>query len=234
MNEYMKTNLSAFILAIGIAVSGLAIGFGLYSLKTFEYVSVKGLAEKVVKSNDAVWQIRFSAAGDDLNSVYQQITQSQNKVKDFLKHQGFQDSEMELMTVDITDNQAQSYNNKVGKRYSSNGGVMLHTGSVDQVIAAQQKVSQLVQQGVVLTQSQANYYFTKLNDIKLEMLNEATKNAQNSAEAFAVRAHNDLGKIHNASQGLFTITDVSPQTYGPNVSVMKNVRVVTTVEYFLK
>ncbi|MFX8601130.1 hypothetical protein ABTL95_19640, partial [Acinetobacter baumannii] len=91
-------------------------------------------------------------------------------------------------------------------------------------IAAQQKVSQLVQQGIVLSQSQISYYFTQLNDIKPAMLTDATDNAKIAAELFAKNSHNTLGKIRNASQGMFTIEDISQQDYRANSSVMKNVR----------
>jgi len=232
----MKDIFSALILAVGIAIAGIALACSIYAFKNFDhYVSVKGLAEQVVKSNDAVWQIKVSAADDQLSNVYTQITNAQNKITAFLKDQGFQLEEIQLMTVDVTDNAAQAYSgNKNAKRYAANAGVVLHTGRIDLLSAAQQKINQLVQAGIVLTQSQTAYYFTKLNDIKPTMLDSATANAKKAAELFAHNSGNNLGKIRTASQGLFTIEDLAQQGYGANSSVMKNVRVVTTVEYFLR
>jgi hypothetical protein len=234
----MKDSFSAFLLALGIAIAGIAIAFSISSFKNFDhYVSVKGLAEKTVKSNDAIWQIRLNVADDDLSAVYKQVNDAQMKITNFLTLQGFKPAEIQLMSIDITDNAAQAYSgagNKNVKRYSANSGVILHSALVDNVVTAQQKIGQLVQNGIVLSQSQVSYYFTQLNDVKPAMLDEATANAKKSAESFAHNANNALGKIRTASQGLVTIEDLAKENYGQNSSVMKNIRLVTSVEYFLQ
>ncbi len=231
----MKNIIAAFLLSLGIAIAGSSIAYAIYAFKNFDhYVSVKGLAERTVKADDAIWQVRVNVVDNNLNAVYQQITNAQQKISAFLQQQGFKADEIQLLPIDVVDREAQPDNNKNTQRYSAMGGVLLHTTAVDKVVALQEKLSTLLQEGVVVSQAQASYYFTHLNDIKPGMLVDATANARKAAELFAQNSQNHLGKMRNASQGMFIIEDVAQQDYRANSSLMKNIRVVTSVEYFLQ
>lgn len=232
----IKSNLIAGLLvAIGIAFAGLFLSHALIKSRQYDrYVDVKGLAERNVKANQAIWQISFNNADDDLATLYKGIADSQNKIKDFLLTQGFQANDLEVQPVSVVDNQSYGYSssNSQNKRYSANGGIIVNTAQVDKVQSVMQLTGSLVQQGVVVTNSNVNYVYNNLNDIKPEMLNEATMNAKLAAESFASNSHSQLGSIRSASQGLFTITDASGQ--GSGTSIMKKVRIVTSVEYYLQ
>lgn len=230
-----KSTIPAFLIAVGIASAGYSIGSAISHHQDFNrYVAVKGLAEKTVKSDKAVWQLNFSVADDELANAYQTFAKAQGIVKDFLQKQGFKEEELELQPVSVTDNEANSYssNTKI-KRYSANGGINLTTEQIDKVREAVQKTGALVQQGVIINNSFVRYMYTDLNSIKPGLLDEATANAKAAAESFARNAHSQLGSIRQASQGLFTINDIS-ESGSSGTDVMKKVRVVTSVEYFLK
>jgi len=231
-----KHTIPAFFISAGIAFAGYSVGHAISQNQNFNrYVSVKGLAERVVKSDRAVWQLNFGYVDDDLNNAYQGLAKAQTAVKDFLQKQGFTASDVELQPVAIIDNDANTYNSNVkGKRYMANTGVTLTTNQVDKVKEAVQQTGRLVEQGVLVNSSQVHYLYTDLNSIKPGLLDEATTNAKAAAESFARNAHSQLGSIRQASQGLFSISDTSDPSSTLGTDVMKKVRVVTSVDYFLK
>ena len=110
--------------------------------------------------------------------------------------------------------------------------VTVCTDKVDEIIRLQSEQGALLQQGIATTSGweyPTVYTFTKLNDIKPSMIETATKNARETAEKFAADSDSRLGKIKRATQGQFSITDRDS-----NTPYMKNVRVVTSVDYYLK
>lgn len=230
----IKNIFPALLLACGIAFAGFFIGNALADLKTADrHVSVKGLAERVVKSDKAIWLLQFNYSSDDLKDLYKGIALSQQTIKGFLLKKGFVATEIEMQPVAVVDNQSNSYSsNEKAKRFIATAGITLTSSKVDAVREAVQATGELVQEGVVLNLSSVQYLFTQLNAIKPAMLNEATTNATLAAESFAKNAHSRLGAIRSASQGLFIIEDASGGNAG--TAVMKQVRIVTTMDYFLK
>ena len=225
----------ALLLAAGIALGGYFVGHALSMRQLFyRYVSVKGLAEKIVQADEADWQVSFSYAADNLANVYQKIAKSQATLKDFLRKKGFAEDEIEVKPVEITDNQSTGYNQNVkAKRYNGNESIIVHSNNVDLVKNTIQNIGDLVKRGVIINNTTVQYHFTQLNTIKPAMLTLATDNAEQAAKIFAQISHSKLGGIKRASQGLFTIQSARGNTYDES-SIMKKVRVVTTVEYFLR
>lgn len=226
---------AALLLSIGVAGSGFFIANGLViSRSPQRFVEVKGLAEKTVKSDEAIWTLSFKLVGNDLPSLYQAIDDADAKTRQFLKAQGFEANEIAVNPVMVTDNQSNSYNqNQDIPRFSADAGLTVSTTKVDTVLGAVQKTGALVQQGIVMTNSNALFRFSQLNQIKPQMLDEATANAQTAAESFARNAHAKLGKIRQAHQGLFTIMDAN-SSYDTGNAIMKKVRIVTTIEFELE
>ena len=225
--------LSAFILSVGVAFSGYFIGHGFYLARTSQSVEVKGLAEEIVKSNAATWSLSIKLVNDDLPTLYEGISKTQLEAKRFLIGQGFQEGDIILNAVSVIDNQSINYNqNQNMPRFSADVGITLNTNQVDHVAEVMQKTGDLVKQGMVVTSSNTNFRFTNLNEIKPKMLAQATKSARIAAESFAHDAEAKLGNIIHATQGLFTITDAN-SNFDSGMSIMKKVRIVTTVEYKL-
>ncbi len=227
--------LAAFVLGCGFALSGYFIANGLTGSRQYSrFVEVKGLAERVVKADEAIWTVNIKLVNNELPALYQTIDDAQNKTRQFLNKQGFKDSEISTNPVAVTDNHSVSYNqNQDMPRYSADTGLTVGTNNVDQVATAIQKTGDLVQQGIVVTTSNVIYRFNGLNAIKPVMLDEATQSAHTAAQSFANNAQATLGYIRRATQGLFTISDAN-SSYDSGNAIMKKVRVVTTVEYQLK
>jgi len=226
--------LGVFLFA-GLAVLGYLLGSSAMRIKQFERtVTVKGLAEKEAPADVAVWPIQFTAAGNDLVALYATLERDTAKIIRFLGDSGFDESEISVAAPSITDKMAQQYGNgeKAELRYTALQGVTVYTGKPDAVRRAMNRLVELGKQGIVFSgggyQGSTQYLFTKLNELKPEMIEEATRKAREVAEKFARDSDSRLGKIKSARQGQFTISDRDSST-----PYIKNVRVVSTVEYYL-
>ena len=231
--DKMKVIISSAIVAVGIVVLGFCIKAGLNSFaQNQRVVVVKGLAEREVKANNAIWPIVFKELGDDLPGLYDRVNAKNLIVKKFLKESGITDAEISSNVV-VTDLQADSYSSeRTPYRYRINSVVTVNTTKVDTVLKLIEDQSTLIKQGVAISfdySVSTQFNFTDLNKVKPEMIKEATQNARSAAQQFAADSDSKLGKIKGASQGQFTIEDRDQ-----NTPYIKNVRVVTTIQYMLE
>lgn len=233
---------SALVLAAGIVVAGWFVGSGFLRGRTDDrYVVVKGLAEREVKADLALWPIRFVSTSDDLGLAQRRIEESRHAILAFLVENGIDSTSVELQELRVTDVLANPYRSgPVESRFIIAQTLMVRSEDPDVVREAGQQVGDLVDAGVVLSSEGGpsggpTYYFTKLNDLKPAMIAEATANAREAAEQFARDSGSALGGIRKASQGVFVIL---PRDQAPNVfeesQPHKIVRVVSTVEYLLR
>jgi hypothetical protein len=240
---------ASLFLALGLIFAGWILGSEIKDTRLADrYVTVKGLVERTVKSDLALWPLTYKEAGDDLTGVYAKTEVDKKSLLEFLAGQGIQPSEIELGVVRVTDTQANEWggNHRAPHRYIVEAPVTVRTSRVDQVAGAAQKTMQLLQKGIVLNSNPGQgltYKFTALNSIKPDMITQATKNAREAAERFASDSGSKVGSIRQANQGVFSIlpADQGGATgeggegggFGGDASLMKTVRVVTTVEYYL-
>ncbi len=232
----MKNNImAAAVLALGFTGAGVFIGQGLVGTRSpLKTVVVKGLAEKKVVSDQGVWTLRYKVVGESLPELYQAIAKSETVIKHFLNNEGFSNPEISTQPQTITDKQSDSYNsNDRAKRFTADGSISVFTTKVDNILSANQHVVNVVKNGVVLTGTETRFRYTKLNDIKPKMLARATVNAKEAANTFAKQSDTKIGAIKSARQGLFTITDAN-SSYDSGTSLVKKVRVVSTVTFLLK
>ncbi|HVP38822.1 MAG TPA: SIMPL domain-containing protein [Candidatus Saccharimonadales bacterium] len=249
---------SAVVLGLALAVGAVGgaavLGHSVAQIRSADrYVSVKGFAEREVKADLAIWPIKLRAAGNDVGEVSRSIESSRIKVTRFLAQNGFQGGEIVPQGLQIIDRQASDYtgsNIKELLRYVAESTILVRSTNVDNVERMSGMTDSLVRSGVVLSsrnewqETGARYMFTKLKDIKPEMMGEATRNARASASQFAVDSGSRVGAIRRASQGLFTIVDRDASPPGPSEGQgdyspaasdrFKRVRVVVTVDYFLE
>lgn len=235
--------LAAAIIALGLAATGVFIGGGVARIRSADrYVTVRGVSEREAKADLALWPIRFVVADNDLIRAQARITEGADKVRAFLTKQGIDAAKTEVQQYNVVDTQANQYGpREVATRFIIQQTIMVRSDNPDVVFAAHQKVSDLVSAGVILMSTRGDmgdgptYLFTKLNDIKPPMIAEATASAREAAEQFAKDSGSALAGIRRATQGYFTIL---PRDQAPGIEEaqqrQKIVRVVTTVEYYLK
>ncbi len=225
----------AFIIAVGIVLFGFVIKNAVDNfIEKERVVSVKGLAETDVPADLVVWPLVYKEAGNDPAEMYETITRKNAVIVNFLKSNGITDSEISVSPPSVYDKQADRYNDdRSAYRYKATSVITVTSKQVDAVRGMMQRQAELMKQGIAIVgddyQYRVSYEFTALNDIKPAMIEEATKNARSAAEKFAKDSDSSLGKIRNANQGSFTITDSDA-----NTPYIKHVRVVTTVTYYLE
>lgn len=232
------TIIASLILATGLAVAGGLISTTLYKARMADNkVTVKGLAEREVKSNLAIWSLSYTVTGADLQQVQKQAAQNRDVIIDFLKREGFQSSDILVSGANVRDLMSDAYNQSrisASARYVVDGSVTVRTQDVHRVDQTVGKTGDIVNQGVVLTNtSNPVYKFTALNEVKPEMLRDATQNAREAAQQFANDSETNVKGIANAQQGYFTIDGADGFEYQGDASLFKKVRVVTTVTFYL-
>jgi uncharacterized protein len=233
----------AIVLAVGMAAAGLFVGHGFSSGRAADrFVEVKGLAETDVEADLALWPLRFVATDNDLAQAQAQIGRYTRQVMAFLAKNGVDTTTAELQNLEVSDGLANRYQpSQMGPRFIIQQTLMVRSREPKVVLAASQRVSELVSSGVVLQQSGEygmggpTFVFTGLNALKPDMIATATANARAAAEQFARDSRSALGDIRQANQGVFVIL---PRDQAPGAQegsqLNKTVRVVSTVQYFLK
>lgn len=225
----------ALILAIGMVVVGNCLKSALENFTDKErVVSVKGLAEMEVPADKVVWPLVYKDIGDDPALLYENMAKKNTAIVAFLKNNGIEETEISIAPPEVIDMQAERYGNTNMKyRYNATSVITVTSRNVDKVRQLMTEQAELLKQGIAITggdyRYNVSYEFTGLNSIKPQMIEEATKNARAAAEKFAKDSDSKLGKIRNASQGQFSISDRDA-----NTPYIKSVRVVTTINYYLR
>ncbi|MGE0096893.1 MAG: SIMPL domain-containing protein [Hydrogenophaga sp.] len=232
---------TALLVGAGIALAGFAVGQGLERFRMSDRsVTVKGLAEKDVESDFAIWTLGFRRAGADFNQVQQNLSADRDKVLAFLKARGFTETDIEARPLQVQDLYAREYaQGNQPFRFNGTGQVLVKSARVAEVESAARAVDPLIQAGVQLGadnegRSGPRFQLRGFNDIKAPLLAEATRNAREQADKFAAEAGAELGPLKNANQGVIRITGDDGNDFDDGSSRMKRLRVVSTFEYELK
>lgn len=233
-NRYVVESalLGAFLFA-GLLGAAYLLANSIVDIKQMERtVEVKGLSEREVPADIAIWPISFNMADNDLVNLYQTIEQQNAKVVDFLKARGFTESEITISTPAVVDKLAREYDSSYASRfrYTASSTITVYTSQVDLARESMIKVVDLGREGIAITGDNysTQFIYSQLNQIKPEMIEEATRNARQAADKFANDSDSRLGKIKRANQGTFSIENRDSST-----AHIKKVRVVSTVEYYL-
>ena len=223
--------ISAFLIAAGLTDEVYFVGQGISERNSGRrIISVKGLSEREVPASVATWSIGYSANGNELGEINKKLADSTKAVIAFLKEAGFAETDMAVQPPSLQDTSMEQREKDVPpppERYKAYQSVLLRTAKVDLIKPALASASNLMISGVLLSgKSEPNYIFNELNNIKPEMIQEATKNARIAAEQFSRDSQTTLGKLRNASQGWFQVENRDAAT-----PERKVVRVVVDVEY---
>ena len=232
----------ALVLGIGIAVAGWFVGDGFVKGRAADrFVTVKGVSERDVQADVALWPLRFVSTNDDLKQAQATIKQSHQHVLTFLERHGIDPAAAEIQRLEVNDLLANPYRSgSTQSRYIITETLMVRTEDTGTIEKASQAVGELVDAGVVLSSaggptSGPTFLFTGLNERKPEMIAEATAEARRAAEQFAKDSGSEIGTIRRANQGVFVILarDRAPGIMEGS-QLQKTVRVVSTIEYYLK
>lgn len=235
VNSKSSAALLGVFIFLGLSVLGYTLGNAAIQYKLYDRsVTVKGLSEREYPADIVIWPIQFSVADNDLGSLYNDLDAKTQSIRVFLEENNIDSNEITVASPAITDKSAQQYgsNDRAEFRYAATQTVTVYSKNIEAARAVMGSLSKLGKKGIVFTannyETQTEYIFTRLNEVKPEMVEEATREAREVAQKFATDSQSALGKIKRASQGQFSIN--ARDKNNPHI---KSIRVVSTVEYYL-
>jgi hypothetical protein len=225
---------AAAILAVGLLLSALVLGRGLGNIRDGpSVVTVRGVAERDVVADLATWTIATQANGSDLAEVQARADRDAETVQAFLAANGFAAAEVQPRGSSVS----QYFDSNFGRmNITIRQRLQARTTDIPKMERAFANQAELIRRGVALDSDGLGgltYSFTRLNDVKPEMIAEATRAAREAADQFAADSGTRVGKIRQATQGLFTITGRDGDTGSGTDTPNQKVRVVTTIEFTL-
>ena len=236
MKNYVVTSIIALTAIICFWILGSAYK---YKFKTNEIISVTGLAEKDFASDQIIWKGNYSRKKLDLKEAYTQLKDDEIKIRTYLKAKGIVESEMIFSAVSIDKDFTTRYDNE-GKLldsyftgYNLKQDVTVDSKDIEKVEKISREVTELIQSGIEFNSSSPSYYYTKLSELKLDLLAKASADAKLRAETIAKNSGSTLGKISRATMGVFQITGKNSNedySYGGtfNTSSKNKTAIITT------
>jgi len=228
---FKKNYIMGISIILAAFVLGLMLVFTIRTLKSFDdTVTVRGLCEREMPADRVVLRISYTAQDNDLASLRSTVEHNDKVIVDLLKNGGISADEIKYTTASFNDRYEDYYvSDNIKFRYNAHQTINVFSSNMDAVRKLQRTVDGELLKNNILSNTYASYEYTGLNDIKPSMIAESLDKARESAEEFAKNSHSKIGKMRTASQGYFEINDLDENT--PQI---KKIRVVTTVEYYLK
>ncbi|UFH58141.1 SIMPL domain-containing protein [Sulfurovum mangrovi] len=233
----MKNILISIIVAAAIAASGYFVGQTMYNAKVaINSAEVKGLAERKVKADLVNWRLNFKVAShykEDLPKLYSDAEKIQTEIIALLLQNGLKKEEINIGVISYRPIEFRNRDQKlVDQQHQLSNDIEVQTKKVDLISSVRSSINKLIAKGIDINNFEPEYRFTSLNEIKPDMLKEATRNARAAANEFAQNAGVKVGGIRSARQGNFVIRDVG-ENYSDTKKIDKYVRVVTTITFYL-
>lgn len=230
------TLIAAAILGLGIVAGGYLMGDGLRRARMADRaVTVRGLAERNVTADLATWDVSFSAQGTDLGSVQSEIDRDSRTITNFFQQSGFPGN-----AVSDGGGSINSFYDadRGGTVYTISRSLVFRSNDVMRAQRAYSRQFDLIRNGVELSEGSGMVFsFTRLNEVKPDMITASIQDARNGAERFARDSGTSVGGIRTATQGYFSIGardgDEDTGGGGGGDSPLQKVRVVTTIEFYL-
>lgn len=246
MEESGKRSINGGLIVLGVALAaGMVLSSWLVSdtVKNVKLanqtIAVKGTAQVDVRSDIALWTGRFTARDADLVQAYSKLESDLEKVLGFLGRSGIPREEIEVSAVTTMiqyRKTSQGYDTNEIEQYVLDQTVTVRSKEVDLVASLSRESTTLIREGVEFFSFSPEYYYSGIEDIKIRLLGEATKNARQRAEQLAVNSGGKVGPLRAASQGVFQITplfstDVEDWGRYDTSTIEKAVKAVVTIQY---
>jgi len=227
-------------LAIGMVLSSGVFGwFYAKTKKTDDAITVTGSAKKRIQSDLVVWSAGVSTQSSQLSEAYKQISDSIPKIKKYLVEKGIPENQIEVsaiatVTLHKQDENGRQLNEITG--YSMSQQVTVTSNDVERISQIAREATELINQGILIESSAPQYYYTKIGDLKIEMLGEAAKDAKSRAEQIANSTGNSIGAVRSAKMGVLQITppdstDVSDSGMYDTTSIDKDMTAVVNISF---
>lgn len=244
---FMKNNIPSILIAIAIIAFAVIAGNAFkYKYRTADKITVTGLAEKDFVSDLIVWNGNYSRSNMDLKAAYALLKQDESNIRTYLKNKGVPEQNMVFSSIDITKDFTNRYDesgrivNTVFNGYVLRQTVKVESKEVEKVEAISREITELIQQGIEFNSTSPSYYYSKLSELKIDLLAKASADAKSRAESIAKNAGSRLGDLKTASMGVFQITGQNSNedySYGGVLntsSKMKTASITLRTEYAVR
>ena len=208
----MKYNGAAFLVGVSLVISVVLFTNSWDKrISNQNKISVKGLAKRNFTSDLIVWRCSFTRTSFDMKSAYAEIKSDEDVIKAYLISKGIDNKQLVISSINIDQNYDYEYDQngrskRVFKGYNLRQEIKIESENVELIEKISREITELIDKGITLYSLQPQYYYTKLADLKLEMIEEATQDATTRADKIATNANSELGKLVNANLGIFQIT----------------------------
>ncbi len=202
----------ALILAVGLLASTVVGAYGFYRVKALsDTISVTGSAQKEITSDVVKWKLSISHSTglDTVKDGYTSMTHDLGILNDFLKKNKVDPKEITVQPINLTTLTTSYDKGNTPTGYTLTQEVDVESNDVQKVTKLAQDVGALINQDALVSTTSLEYYYSKLSDVKVEMLAQATKDAQMRAQKIAQSAGSGLGKLRSAAMGVLQITPVN-------------------------
>lgn len=243
----MKKHLNILLICVSIIIGLLIIGNAYkYKTKSTETIAVTGLAEKEFTSDLVVWGGSFSRSSLELKEAYSLLKQDEQEIKNYLNSKGIPDADIVFSAVDMNKNFQKKLDERgaeIGSEfsgYSLTGHVRVESNKIELVEKLSREITELLEKGIELNSNPPEYYYTRLNELKIDLLAKASADAKVRAKTIAENSGESLSGIKKATMGVFQITGKNTNedySYGGafnTSSKIKSASITLKVEYTTK
>ncbi len=209
MKPYIKTTIIALASLVGVLILSAAYK---YKYKANETITVTGLAERDFVSDQIVWAGNYSRKAMELRTAYAQLKKDEQTIREYLTGKGVKESELVFSSVSIEKEFNTRYDSEgrtLGTEftgYNLKQSVTVDSRDIEKVEKISREVTELIESGIEFNSSNPSYFYTKLSELKIDLLAKASADAQERAQTIAKNSGSDLGKIKKAAMGVFQIT----------------------------
>lgn len=244
--EQFKTRfvwVAALIFSIGIFASASVVTYGLIKTRTQpNIITVTGSAKKQIKSDYVTWKGTFSRQSANLSDAYSKLQGDLEKVKTYLSREGITESDYTVSSINTQVNYEVLPNGYMSSNvdsYRLYQDIDLRSGDIDKITKISRESTKLIQDGVQFQSMQPMYFYTKIADLKIDMLALATKDARNRAQKIAENSGAKLETLKTAKMGVFQITpinsnDVTDSGINDTSSIEKEIMAVVNCTFTSK
>ena len=208
----MNKNLTAAIIGLSVIFSVIIIaGAYKYKYKSTESISVTGLGEKDFESDLIIWDATYQRKSADLKSAYAELKQDEKQIKPYLVSKGIKEENLLFSAVNVQRDEEDRYDNngkfigRVFVGYKLSQKITITSKQLDLVEDISRKITDLIEKGIELNSGTPSYYYSKLSELKIDLLAKASTDAKQRAETMAKSAGNGLGNLKKAVMGVFQI-----------------------------
>jgi hypothetical protein len=234
---------AGFALAVALVLASIIGSWAIIRVKSRDQtIVVTGSARKRIKSDLVIWRAGISYEATQLSDAYKSLASDVPRVKQYLISKGIPENQITISSITSQTLHAKSADGEGGEEsgritgYSLKQELEVRSTDVDKIEKLAREATELINQGILIESNAPEYHYTKLGDLKIEMLSEAAKDAKLRAQQIASSTGSSIGSMRSARMGVLQVTpadsnDVSGEGMNDTSSLDKDITAVVNVTF---